>query len=363
MNPIPSTKWIFDPKIPLIIAGPCSAESEEQVIKTAKLLSANKMVKVFRAGIWKPRTRPSSFEGVGKAGLPWLLRVKRETGLMTSVEVAKAEHVELALEHEVDVLWIGARTTVSPFSVQEIADALRGSEVQVMVKNPINADLALWIGALERVANAGINKLMAVHRGFSNSAKTRYRNPPMWKIPIELKRILPELPILCDPSHMSGKREMIEEVCQKAMDLDMDGLMIECHHHPDIALSDSSQQVTPGRLDSILNNLSYRCSRSSNKDFDLQLEELREKIDFIDHEIIEYLHLRKRISEKIGKGKAKNNITALQVSRMDTLLKRRMELGTRIGLRPEYIKEIYNTIHEESIKIQTDIMKSHWPIN
>lgn len=341
----------------LVIAGPCSAESEEQVLDAARQLSRLKQVRLFRAGIWKPRTRPGSFEGVGDVGLPWMQKVKEETGLPTTVEVANARHVEQALKHDIDVLWLGARTSANPFSVQEIADALNGVDIPVMVKNPINADLALWIGAIERIENAGITKLAAIHRGFSSHAKTQYRNPPMWKIPIELKRRYPELPIICDPSHIGGKRDLIYRICQKALDVDMDGLMVEVHPNPSVALSDMAQQVTPGRLVEILGSLDYRKESADDSEFEVELDKLRAKIDRVDHDLVETLHLRMNIVDKIGKLKIKNNVTAFQVKRMDEMINKQMEMGQSLGLKPEYIKELYNIVHEESVRVQTELMR------
>ena len=265
MNPISLEKWLESFTHPLVIAGPCSAENEAQILNIAHQVKQIPQVKMFRAGIWKPRTRPGSFEGVGDIGLPWLKKVKEETGLLVTTEVANARHVEAALKNDIDVLWIGARTSANPFSVQEIAQALRGTGIPVMVKNPINADLSLWIGALERFAAIGLNKLAAIHRGFSTGEKSDYRNPPRWKIPIELKRRFPNLPIVCDPSHISGKRSLIKKVCQKAMDVDMSGLMVETHYDPTIALSDAAQQVTPDSLKDIVENLVLRTSHSENR--------------------------------------------------------------------------------------------------
>ncbi len=359
MNPIALSKWIPNLTHPLVIAGPCSAENEEQMLITAKALKEIELVRIFRAGIWKPRTRPNSFEGVGAMGLAWLETVKKETGLLTTVEVANAEHVELALKHNVDILWIGARTSVNPFSVQEIADALRGVGIPVMVKNPINADLALWIGALERFANSGINKLVAIHRGFSTYEQTHYRNQPNWKIPIELKRLFPNLPIICDPSHIAGKRDLVEKVCQKAMDVDFDGLMVETHFDPSIALSDAAQQVTPQRLDEILNNLQYRTPFSSDRHFDAELDRLRSKIDRIDREIIDALQMRMEIVEGIGEAKIKGQVTPLQMERMQAMFNMRLQWGKDAKLREEYIKELYGVIHNESLKKQTDMMNLH----
>ena len=350
------SKWIPNLKRPLIISGPCSAESEEQMLTTARELVQIEDVRIFRAGIWKPRTRPGSFEGNGEKALPWLEKVKKETGLLTSCEVANAQHVELALKYNVDVLWIGARTSANPFAVQEIADALKGTNIPVMVKNPINADLALWIGAIERMSQAGITKLAAIHRGFSTYEKIKYRNNPIWKIPIELKQRMPELPIICDPSHIAGRRNLVAELCQKAMDLDMDGLMIESHINPKEAWSDAAQQVTPEYLAGLLKGLSLRSEFSPNRTFDAELEELRGQIDRVDTEIIESLKSRMDIVEKIGLKKALNKVTPLQMKRMDELMDKRQASAEALGLDTNYIKELYKLVHVESIRKQTHIM-------
>ncbi len=350
------SNWISIKDRPLVIAGPCSAESEEQVIAIAKELKESGKVDAFRAGIWKPRTRPNTFEGVGLVGLPWMKRVKEEVGLPITTEVANASHVELALKHDVDILWIGARTTVSPFAVQEIAEALRGVDIPVMIKNPINADLALWMGAIERFSHLGMTKLAAIHRGFSTAEKSKYRNLPIWSIPIELKRLMPDLPIICDPSHIAGDRELISEVCQKAMDASMDGLMVETHITPDKALSDAKQQVTPMTLRNIIGSLSLRNEQGGNKTFDEALQKLRAKIDDADREILELLHMRMNIVNEIGLSKKENNITPLQISRMDAVMKNRAELGSKLGLDEKYVEDIFHVIHTESVRQQTKIM-------
>jgi chorismate mutase len=339
---------------PLVIAGPCSAESLEQMLTTAHALKNIPAVKIFRAGIWKPRTRPNNFEGLGEIALPWLAEVKKQTGLLTTTEVATAKHVELCLKHGVDILWIGARTTANPFSVQEIADALKGVDIPVMIKNPINADLQLWIGAIERLNNVGLNKIIAIHRGFSVADKLEFRNDPLWRIPMELKVKFPELPLICDPSHITGDRELIQKVCQKAMDLNMDGLIIETHPEPAKAWSDAAQQVTPLKLQSILSTISLKTEHSSNADFDLQLNNFRKQIDRLDNELLHTLKLRKDIVLKIANAKAEQKITALQRNRFDQLMKERMDAGKILGLEELFIKEIFDAIHDQSIKIQTD---------
>lgn len=356
MDLTPLVDWFDFGTKPLVIAGPCSAESEEQVLATAKELEKNNQVSVFRAGAWKPRTRPYAFEGHGEPALKWLAQVKKETRFLVTTEVANAEHTELALKNGIDILWIGARTTVSPFAVQEIADVLKGVDIPVLIKNPINADLALWLGALERLHGAGIKKLGAIHRGFSTAEKSKWRNNPMWSIPIELKRRLPNLPIICDPSHITGNRNLVGEVCQKSMDIGMDGLMVETHLTPDQAWSDASQQVTPDMLRHIISSLHLRTQDGGTPDFEVRLSGLRRQIDAIDKEILESLKMRMEIVKEIGLEKKNNNITPLQLSRMDSLMKERVQLGKSYGLKEKYIEELYNLIHTESVKVQTQIM-------
>ncbi|WP_206611127.1 chorismate mutase [Halobacteriovorax sp. HLS] len=356
MDILPLNKWIPNLKKPLVIAGPCSAESKEQMLATANEIKAVDDVRIFRAGIWKPRTRPNCFEGVGEEGLKWLSEVKEKTGLLTSTEVANSQHVELALKHNVDILWIGARTTVSPFAVQEIADSLKGVNIPVMVKNPVNQDLALWIGALERMSGAGINKLAAIHRGFSTGDTSKYRNLPLWQIPMELKRLFPTLPMICDPSHIAGRRDLIAYICQKAMDADMEGLMIETHVNPDVALSDAKQQVTPGLLDEILKGLSLRTEFTADRNFEQELDHLRSEVDRVDREILDALASRTEIIKRIGEAKKANNIMPLQLHRMDELMNKRVDLGSELGLGKKFIKDIYNSIHSESVRIQSDIV-------
>lgn len=357
LNIEPMENWFPKTKdLPLLIAGPCSAETEEQVIETAKLIEKDHRAMVYRAGLWKPRTRPGTFEGVGAEGLPWLKRVKDETRLLVATEVAKAEHVQQAIDAGVDILWIGARTTVNPFSVQEIADALKGHEIPVLVKNPINPDLQLWIGALERINQAGITKLGAIHRGFSPNSESKYRNDPKWKLAIELKRILPELPIVCDPSHIGGSRELIEPVAQKAFDLQMEGLMIETHINPEVALSDAKQQVTPAKLKTILDAIILRRAESANNEFVESLHDLRSKIDKVDDDLIKLLGKRMALVDEIGESKKENNVTILQVGRYENILNDRVSKGEDENLSPEFIKDIYEFIHQNSIKRQEKIM-------
>lgn len=355
----PINSWLphFDNTKPLVIAGPCSAESLEQMLKTAHALKEIPAVKIFRAGIWKPRTRPNNFEGHGESALPWLLEVKKQTGLFTTTEVASAKHVELCLKHGVDVLWIGARTTVNPFSVQEIADALKGVDIPVMIKNPINADLQLWIGAIERMNNAGLTKLVAIHRGFSVADKLEFRNDPLWRIPMELKVKFPELPLICDPSHITGERELIQKVCQKAIDLSMNGLIIETHPDPVNAWSDAAQQITPEKLQKILSQLSLKTEYSSDLHFGAELNNLRGQIDRLDHELLHLLKLRSDVVQKIAHAKVEQKITALQKSRFESLMKERLLTGQNLGLDESLIKEIFDVIHEQSVKIQTDFFE------
>ncbi len=349
-------QWCNKGQQPLIISGPCSAESEEQVIQTAKQIEALGKVKIYRAGIWKPRTRPHSFEGKGEEALIWLKQVKAQTSMKTAVEVAKPQHVELALKHGVDILWLGARTVVNPFSVQEIADSLQGVDIPVMVKNPLNPDISLWIGALERINDAGINKIMAIHRGFDFFKKSLYRNVPMWEIPIELKRHFPNLPIIIDPSHIAGKRELLFDIAQKALDLDMNGLMIESHNNPDVAFTDAAQQLTPENLGKLLNQLVVRREKG-NFVFQHKLEELRSEIDKLDAELIEILAQRLNMVDEIGRYKLHNNIAIYQVKRWTNILQNRLEIGENQGINTEFLMKILQLVHKESIQRQTQIYK------
>ncbi|MCF0191806.1 MAG: bifunctional 3-deoxy-7-phosphoheptulonate synthase/chorismate mutase type II [Marinilabiliaceae bacterium] len=340
---------------PFIMAGPCSAETEEQVMKTAIDLAANG-IKVFRAGIWKPRTRPGAFEGVGVVGLPWLQRVKRETGMYVACEVATANHCYEAIKYGVDILWIGARTTANPFAIQEIADALRGTDVPVLVKNPVNPDLELWIGAFERLNRAGVKKLAAIHRGFSMYEKTKFRNHPQWQIPIELHRRIPNLPIITDPSHITGNCDLIAEVSQQAMDLNFDGLIIESHECPARAWSDAKQQVTPAHLKMIIEGLVLR-EHSIGEKPRTQLDELRSKIDNIDTQLIQLLGQRMQISNDIAKYKFENDVTVLQVQRYDEILQNRRKMAVANNVNPDFIIKVFEEIHEESVNRQNEVMK------
>lgn len=338
-------------KRPIVIAGPCSAETEEQTLTTARQLAQNG-IKIFRAGIWKPRTKPGGFEGIGVEGLQWLRRVKNETGMYVATEVATAKHVYEALKYGIDVLWIGARTTANPFAVQEIADALRGVDIPILIKNPVNPDIELWIGAIERIYNAGLHQLAAVHRGFSSYDKKVYRNQPQWHIPIELHRRLPDLPLFCDPSHIGGKRELIAPLSQQAMDLQFDGLIIESHCAPDNAWSDKAQQLSPEVLDVILRKLVLREMKQTTED----LVDLRREIDSIDNELLELLAKRMRISSEIGTYKKEHGIAVLQTGRYNEILEKRIASGERLGMSREFMRTFLEAIHEESVRVQVELM-------
>lgn len=343
-----------NPKKPIVIAGPCSAETEEQVMATAKEL-ASYGIKIYRAGIWKPRTKPGGFEGVGESGLEWLKKVKAETGMATSTEVATRTHVEAALNAGIDVLWIGARTSANPFAMQEIADALVGHpEVNVLVKNPVNPDIELWIGGLQRIYNAGIRHLGAIHRGFSTYGKHLYRNVPQWHIAIELRRRIPEMQIFCDPSHMGGKRELVAPLSQQAMDMGFDGLIVESHCNPDCAWSDKSQQITPEVLNFILNTLVIRETTQTTENLTL----LRQQIDQVDNELLEILNKRMRISREIGQYKKEHSMPVVQASRYDTILHNRIKLAEEMGMSGEFMKEVLEAIHGESVRQQIEVLNN-----
>lgn len=349
--------WLEDFQLthPLVIAGPCSAETEEQVLKIAHELKDSD-VSVFRSGIWKPRTRPGGFEGVGEIGLKWLQKAKAETGLLMAIEVANAQHVKLALEHDIDVLWIGARTTVNPFAVQEIADALQNTDKIVLVKNPVNPDLSLWIGGVERLYNAGIKKLGVIHRGFSTYEKTKYRNNPEWQIAIDLQNRFPDLPLICDPSHITGKRDMIQEVSQQALDLNYDGLIIETHIDPENAWSDAAQQVTPTALKQIFIDLKMRKETDENAEWNKEMALQRAYIDELDTKLIEILGKRMKLAEKIGLLKKEKNVAILQNKRWNEILGRMILDGEEKGLTEEFVLKIYKAIHQESIAHQEKII-------
>jgi chorismate mutase len=351
---VPLKDWGFNFDRPIVISGPCSCETEEQMMETAQRLS-DQGINALRAGIWKPRTRPGLFEGIGKEGLQWLVNAGKAIGKPATVEVATAQHVEDALKAGIDILWVGARTTVNPFSVQEVADALKGVDIPVMVKNPINPDLQLWIGGLERIHAAGIKRLGAIHRGFSSYEKTKYRNKPVWELPIELRRLNPNMPIIVDPSHICGERSMLQSVSQKALDLDFDGIMIESHRDPDNAWSDAAQQVTPERLGEIVKSLIVRKSQLDDH-AENTLEALRQQIDRIDNYMLEIMGERMDIARKIGEFKRDNGITILQTNRWDEIINDRAEKAAKKELTRQFVVEIMDAIHQESIRHQTKIM-------
>jgi chorismate mutase len=351
LHPLPFSQWGMGFDGPLLIAGPCSAESGSQMLATARGLAATGRVKVFRAGLWKPRTRPGSFEGAGVEGLAWLQAVKEHTGLLTMTEVATAEHVEVCLKAGVDMLWIGARTTPNPFSVQELAHALRGVDIPVFVKNPINPDLQLWIGALERLERAGLHRLAAVHRGFNWFERTPYRNSPMWEFPIRLKAAHPGLEVICDPSHIAGERGRLGAISQQALDLGFSGLMLEVHHDPAHALSDAQQQVTPDAYAELLGSLIFRQARPTAMMQD-RLEELRDLIDQLDEEVAQKLGSRMAIAERIGDAKRAQNVAILQPERWERIMRRQLDLASHLGLSPDFVKEFMDAVHRESIRRQ-----------
>ena len=354
MNDIKPIKFCgVDSKRPVVIAGPCSAETEEQVMETAKDLAKNG-VRIFRAGIWKPRTKPGGFEGVGSVGLTWLQEVKKETGMLVATEVANKQHVEEALNAGVDVLWIGARTSANPFAMQEIADSLVGADVPVLVKNPVNPDLELWIGAMQRIYNAGIRQIGAIHRGFSAYGKHLYRNMPQWHIPIELRRRMPELTLICDPSHIGGKRELVAPLSQQAMDMGFDGLIVESHCDPDSAWSDKSQQVTPEVLNFILNMLVVRDTTQTTESLTL----LRQQIDQIDNDLLEALSKRMRISREIGQYKKEHSMPVVQTGRYDDILNSRAAAAEELGMNGDFMKTAYQAIHEESVRQQIEVLNN-----
>ena len=351
--------WLdkFNLSHPLVIAGPCSAETEDQMLNIANQLKDTD-VSVFRAGIWKPRTRPGMFEGVGAIGLKWLKRVKDETGLLTSTEVANANHVNLALENDVDILWIGARSAVSPFIVQEIADSLRGTDKIVLLKNPVNPDLSLWFGGVERLYSADIKKIGVIHRGFSTSSKSKFRNNPEWQIPIEFQNRFPDIPLICDPSHICGRRDLIHDVSQKSLDLNFDGLMIETHVDPDSAWSDAAQQITPSTLIQLMKELRIRKGNFQEEGYLKKLSKYRAKIDMIDNDLVEILGKRMNLSDKIGKLKKDKNVAVLQSKRWNEILGKMILEGKDNGLSEEFVLKIFKAIHQESINHQNKILKN-----
>ena len=351
--------WLanFNLNHPLVIAGPCSAETEDQVLKIAHDLK-NTDVSVFRAGIWKPRTRPGMFEGVGAIGLKWLKKVKKETGLLIATEVANASHVKLALEYDIDILWIGARSTVSPFIVQEIADALNGTDKIVLVKNPVNPDLSLWLGGVERLYSANIKKLGVIHRGFSTYEKTNYRNNPEWQLPIELQNRFPDLPLICDPSHIAGRRDILQDISQTALDLNFDGLMIETHTDPDNAWSDAAQQITPKTLVNMMQDLKIRKVTNEEVDYINKLNTLRTQIDFIDHGLLDTLGKRMKVAIKIGELKKQKNVAVLQTKRWNEILGKMILEGEQKGLSEEFVLRMFKAVHQESINHQEKVINN-----
>ena len=348
-------------KKPLIISGPCSAETREQVLEAATNLAATGQVDLFRAGIWKPRTRPGSFEGIGEAALEWLQEVKEITGLPISIEIANSRQVELALKAGIDVLWLGARTTVNPFSVQDVADALKGIDIPVFIKNPMNADIELWTGAVERVEKAGVKQIGLIHRGFASYGNTEFRNAPMWHLAIEMKRRYQHLPFLNDPSHISGRRDGLLKIAQRAIDLDFDGLMIESHPHPDAAWTDAAQQINAGQLSELLNAIVWRKDDTQSPDYHQALEQLRNRIDGLDDEIMQLLGQRMKLAEKIAASKKAHGITILQTARWNWILSRLKTEGEKLGLNEEFIRQFLDAVHMESIAHQTKVFSSDDP--
>jgi chorismate mutase len=353
---LPLSSWMPETTYPLLIAGPCSLETEKQALETAHELVKDKRVHVYRGGVWKPRTRPGSFEGIGSIGLEWLKRVKEETGLLVGTEVANAQHTEECLKAGLDVLWIGARSTGSPFVVQEIADVVKGTDTVVMVKNPMNPDLSLWMGALERLNRVGIKKLVGIHRGFTSFQETKYRNYPGWKTYIELRRTMPNLPIICDPSHIAGKRELVSEISQKAFDMGFDGLMVESHIDPSCALSDAAQQFKPADLALLIDNLVIRNQNIEDIEFSNKLEQLRSRIDTLDTELMEILSARSEIVDQIAEYKKTNNVMALQINRWTQMMNSRVETAKKVNLNKTFVKILFQLIHEDSVRQQTELI-------
>jgi chorismate mutase len=347
----------------LILAGPCSAESEEQVLETARQLKENKSVDVFRAGIWKPRTNPGAFEGAGTKALPWLAAVKKAFNLPVATEVATNKHVEDALHFDIDVLWIGARTSVNPFSVQHIADALKGSNATVLIKNPINPDVKLWVGAVERLQKAGIENIGLIHRGFSAYGENAYRNAPIWQIPIKMKEIFPDLPLICDPSHIGGNSNLILDISQQSLDLGYQGLMIETHENPEVALTDKNQQITPQQLSEIMHQLVWKKIDSEKSSYQQQLQGFREKLDLFDNQVVELIGERMKIAQEIGLLKAKNKVTVLQSNRWNEIMERMLTKGNSLGLSSDFMTEFLHNIHVESIRIQQEKNQQIWELS
>ena len=344
-------------KKPLIIAGPCSAESEEQLLSTAIKLAATGKVDVLRAGVWKPRTKPGNFEGAGEKALPWLVKAREVTGLPVTTEVATAKHVESAMAHDVDLLWVGARTAANPFSMQEVAEALQGTDKQIFVKNPVNGEVDLWCGAVERLAACGIKNIGLIHRGFSGYGAGELRNAPMWHLALEMRRRMPELPMICDPSHICGKRQYIADIAQQAADLNYDGLMIESHISPDDAWSDAKQQLTPDAFNSLLETLKWRAGESNSETYQIALMGLREQIDSLDREILQLLAERMNVAENIGRIKRENDVRILQEARWEDIMERALTNSTPLGLSEHFLRTLLDAIHIESIDRQNKIMK------
>lgn len=347
--------WWDKKDTPLLIAGPCSAESEKQVLDTAHQISKSGQATIFRAGVWKPRTRPGTFEGIGIPALPWMQKVKEETGMLVSTEVASAYHVEQALKHDIDVLWIGARTTVNPFLVQELAESLRGVDIPVFVKNPIHAEVALWAGAVERFAKVGVSKIGAIHRGFFSPNSAPFRNTPSWELAVEMMRLHPEMPIINDPSHIAGRSDLIEQICQAALDLNFDGFIIETHNNPSVALSDASQQVTPSQLEQIMNNMLLKPETTTDESFNLHLGELRNNLNSIDSDFLNILAKRVNAVKEIETYKSENNISAFEINRLSEILKTRISNGSDLGLPQSLIEDIYKTLFRNSFEMQTEL--------
>lgn len=347
--------WWKERDTPLLIAGPCSAENEKQVLDTAHKIANSGQASVFRAGIWKPRTRPGSFEGVGVPALPWLQKVRKETGLLVSTEVASAFHVEQALKHDIDILWVGARTTVNPFAVQELADSLRGVDIPIFVKNPIHAELALWDGAIERFAKVGISKIGAIHRGFFSPNSAPFRNTPSWDIAVELMRMHPEMPIITDPSHIAGRRDLIDKLCQTSLDLNFDGFIIETHNNPEVALSDASQQLTPKSLEEIINKLQIKPETTEDAAYLNHLNELRENLNNIDEKFLQILFDRVAAVKKIEDFKNKSNVSSFEIKRINEILKTRMNRGAELGLPESLVEDIYNTLFKITFQLQSEV--------
>ncbi|MBR6656307.1 MAG: bifunctional 3-deoxy-7-phosphoheptulonate synthase/chorismate mutase type II [Alistipes sp.] len=347
----------MEPKRPLIIAGPCSAESEEQVLATAHALASTGKVDILRAGVWKPRTKPNTFEGMGVKALPWLKKAKEQTGLPLAIEVANTSHVESAMKHDIDIFWIGARTTSNPFSMQEVAEALRGTEKMVYVKNPTSSDIELWCGGVERLLACGVKNLGLIHRGFAGYGSGDLRNAPMWHIALEMRRRMPDLPIICDPSHICGNREYIKDISQQAADLDYDGFMIESHINPDMALSDAKQQLTPEAVAKLVESIKWRAGESASQAYQMTLMSLREQIDSLDGEILQLLAERMSVAEDIGRIKRDNDVRILQSLRWESIAERTLARSASLGLSIEFLQTLLDAIHVESINHQNKVMK------